>query len=240
MSSHVFAVWDFMTLVKTLQRALTCVETPWLPPEHPEAARLVNAIVLGEESDEVAPGIVTSHFGLYLDAMDEVSANRSAIESLLRGLRDGRPWRDALEAAPTLPSTRVFVETTMGIAEEGRTHEIAAAFLYGREDLVPQMFRRILETLDAQPSLGSRAFRLYLDRHVQVDERDHGPMAQGLLRSLCGEDERRWAQAAGAARAAMYARLHFWDGVLEEIRHHADTRPLGPVLARLANEGATF
>ena len=217
MTSHVFAVWDFMTLVKTLQRTLTCVETPWLPPRDGRAARLINSIVLGEESDEIAPGQYASHFDLYLAAMDEIGADRAPIDAMVDAVRSGKPAGDALDAVAIPQSTRDFVQTTLQTAREGAVHEVAASFLHGREDLVPVMFRRILATLGADPSVGGAAFRCYLERHVDVDEHDHSPMAQQLLRSLCAEDATKWGQAAEAAAVALTARRVLWDGVLAQI-----------------------
>ncbi len=227
MASHVWAVWDFMTLIKTLQRALTCVETPWLPPPDALAARLVNGIVLGEESDEIAPGQYTSHFDLYRAAMDEVGADRAPIDAFVSVLRRGEPPGRALDRAPIPPPTRDFVRATLRTAREGAVHEVAASFLHGREDLVPAMFRRIVTTLEAEGSIACPAFRCYLDRHVDVDERDHGPMAAQLLRSLCGEDEEKWAQAAEAAAAALAARRALWDGVVEQLAHLRRSRHEG-------------
>lgn len=217
MQSHVFAVWDFMTLVKTLQAAVTCVTTPWLPPRDARAARLINAIVLGEESDEVASQEYASHFDLYLTAMHEVGADHGPIDAFIGALRSGVPAEEAINTAPIPETTRNFVRTTLRIAREGTVHEVAAAFLHGREDLVPLMFRRIIATLEGERLVSCEAFRRYLDRHVEVDEHDHGPMAHQLLRSLCDGDAARWDEAADAAREALSARLRLWDGVIEQL-----------------------
>src|ERR1017187_6231288 len=68
MEYHVFAVWDFMSLLKSLQRNLTCVEMPWVPSGPSGSRRLINDIVLVEESDALGGGF-TSHFELYVKGM---------------------------------------------------------------------------------------------------------------------------------------------------------------------------
>ncbi|HZE97379.1 MAG TPA: DUF3050 domain-containing protein [Planctomycetota bacterium] len=211
MASHVFAVWDFMSLLKTLQRRLTSVEVPWLPPADPIAARLVNEIVLGEETDEVEPRRYMSHFELYLAAMEEIQADTEPIRKFIAGLREGLRPEEALLPLPIAVSTRTFVLDTLR-ACDSPTIEVAASFLLGREDLVPAMFRRILEQMERS---GTRcdSFRLYLDRHIHLDLEVHGPLAKKLLTSLCGEDQAKWARGTSAARAALSARRSLWNGL---------------------------
>lgn len=215
MSNHAFAVWDFMSLLKTLQRRLTCVDVPWLPPADPVAARLVNEIVLGEETDEVAPGRFMSHYDLYLAAMSEAGADSRPIRTFLSRLREGVP-ADRVLAALTIPdSTRQFVLGTLRTCAAS-TLEVAASFLLGREDLVPAMFRPMIAELE-KAGVKCATYRLYLERHVHLDEEQHGPMAKRLLASLCGTDEARWATATSAAREALTARQALWDGVLKAV-----------------------
>jgi len=85
MEHHVFAVWDFMSLLKALQQRLCCVAVPWLPAADPLGSRLVNAIVLAEESDDDGRGGFSSHFELYHRAMTRCGANVVAIDDFLGG-----------------------------------------------------------------------------------------------------------------------------------------------------------
>src|ERR687886_1628183 len=227
MESHCFAVWDFMCLVKTLQARLTCVTTPWLPPSDIFSARLINDIVLAEETDEVSPGRFISHFDLYLNGMIEVGANVIPIQTFIRQLQQGKSVRAALNNLPIPRTTKAFVLSTME-ASQGSTHEVAATFLLGREDVIPSMFRRILNSLD-DSSLECKELSIYLERHTHLDEDVHGPMGEQLLRNLCGNDHQKWEQSALAAQKALLARISLWDGLVWTMM---EGRPAKPTLER--------
>ena len=98
MEHHVFAVWDFMSLLKSLQRTLTCVELPWVPSGPTGSRRLINDIVLVEESDERHGGFI-SHFELYLDGMTQAGASRTAIDAFIDSIRGGYDVPEALKVA---------------------------------------------------------------------------------------------------------------------------------------------
>lgn len=210
METHVYAVWDFMSLTKRLQQELTCVQLPWLPPRDPQAARLINEIVLGEESDDRPSRGHYSHFELYLDAMREVGASTEGIERFITLQRDGLHHRAALHGAGASEAARHFVEQTLETALNAPSHAVAAAFLHGRESVIPGMFQRIL---DDWGITGSQAptFRYYLQRHIEVDSEDHGPAAGQLLARLVDGRPEREREVHEAALAAVESRLAFWD-----------------------------
>lgn len=219
METHVFAVWDFMSLTKRLQQELTCTRLPWLPPQDPKAARLINEIVLGEESDDRLEQGHYSHFELYLDAMREVGARTQSIERFVLLQRDGLHHRAALHEAGASEAARHFVEQTLDTALNAPAHVVAAAFLHGRESVIPTMFQRIL---DDWGITGSHAptFRYYLQRHIEVDSDDHGPAAEQLLARLVNGDPQREREVYAAAIAAVESRLAFWDRL--RLSMHAD------------------
>jgi hypothetical protein len=219
MEAHVFAVWDFMSLLKSLQRRLTCVDIPWTPPRSHTAARLINSIVLAEESDEIAPGVVMSHFALYMKAMREVDADTSAIERLVNAIARGAGVGSAIEEARAPQHVASFVKSTFGFVNDAHVEVTAAAFLIGREDLVPEMFRRLLPEVARDKHL--EWMPAYLRRHIEVDEGEHGPLARQLLSELCGSDEAAWSRAIDAGRRALVARRELWDGVIASMPAHA-------------------
>ncbi|WP_324743637.1 DUF3050 domain-containing protein [Pseudomonas veronii] len=220
MENHVFAVWDFMSLTKRLQRDLTCTQLPWLPPTDPQAARLINEIVLGEESDEHPRRGHCSHFELYREAMLEVGASTHAIDTFITLQRRGVEANAALGQVDVLPGVVRFVASTLHIALNAPTHCVAAAFLHGRESIIPSMFERLLqgsEIIRSQaPTLGE-----YLNRHIELDTQDHEPGAQRMLQDLTDNAPERQQQAAETAVNAVENRIKLWDDVhtlLQQVR----------------------
>ena len=217
MESHVYAVWDFMSLVKALQLELTSVRVPWLPPSEPLLARFLNEIVLGEESDDLGNGLCLSHCGLYLLAMGDVAADAGIFQKFLSHLRSGLPLRKALTGLAIPPHAKKFVLFTLSTARLP-VHQVAASFLYGRESVIPDMFQKIVAKVGRGENARLKFLVLYLDRHIEVDRGSHGPMARRLLIHLCGTSETKWVEAERTARRAIEARLALWDGVLRGIR----------------------
>ena len=215
MESHVFAVWDFMSLLKSLQTRLTCTRVPWTPPRTRRAARLVNTLVLAEESDEIdGENEPLSHFELYLRAMHEIGADTGPIERHLSALGEGATVTTALDVAGAPPHAARFVRRTFALIDDPHDEAVAAGFLFGREDLVPEMFRRLLP--EVERVAGARSLSLYLARHIDLDEDEHGPLARRLLTELCPTPE-AWERAAAASQAALAARHALWDGVRDAV-----------------------
>ncbi len=239
MESHVYAVWDFMSLLKSLQRQLTCVEVPWVPTPFPASRRFINEIVLGEESDEYE-GRPASHFELYLEAMERAGASTAAIRGLIhasaaaRGEDEGEeshgggnrfgngarfmPWESWMVVRGVPRAAQRFMETTFRVIREGSPAAQAAAFTFGREDAIPGMFRSLVRDLNHRMGGDLSQFVWYLERHIEVDGEEHGPLSLRMVADLCGTDPGLWDEAATAAENAIKARLALWDGILEQIQ----------------------
>jgi Protein of unknown function (DUF3050) len=217
MESHIFAVWDFMSLLKTLQNRLTSVDIPWFPPTDSLSARLVNEIVLAEESDEIASEVYTSHYDLYLAAMEEIGANTVPIQNFIDSLHQGYTPNEALARLHIPEATKDFVLFTLETTTKS-THEVAATFLLGREDIIPAMFGQIISHLESSDVFACDSLRLYLDRHCFLDEEQHTPMGRKLLKNLCGKDPLKWEQAFNSACDALKYRHFLWNGVAQSIQ----------------------
>jgi Protein of unknown function (DUF3050) len=216
MSHHVFAVWDFMSLLKSLQRQLTCIELPWVPSGPTGSRRLINDIVLVEESDELHGGFI-SHFELYIKGMHQSGADASSIENFVGLLRAGRPVSEALVTVDVPGPAAEFVRATWSFIESAPVWCQASAFAFGREDLIPDMFDKVIK-VSQQHGNQLETFCDYLARHIEVDGEEHTPMAMQMLADLCGDDDTRWQQCADTINQALAARCRLWDGILAAIQ----------------------
>ena len=206
MEIHVYAVWDFMSLLKGLQIELTCTTLPWKPVGDTKIRRLINSIVLEEESDVDSAGNPSSHYEMYLDAMKECGANTYEIDKFVNSVSD-------LNLPKVNTAIDSFLATTFDILNSGEAHKIAAAFTFGREDLIPDMFTAIVNDLSKEHKLDK--FVYYLERHIELDGGEHGPLALELISNLCGDDKQKWKEVEETAIACLVARKELWDLVLK-------------------------
>lgn len=97
-------------------------------------------------------------------------------------------------------------------------HCQAAAFAFGREDLIPDMFDKVVAVNRASGNKLS-IFVDYLERHIQVDSEEHTPMAMQMLADLCGDDDEKWRECVETVNTALAARSRLRDGILAAIEN---------------------
>lgn len=215
---HVFAVWDFMSLLKALQSKLTCTTTPWLPNGNPDTRYLINEIVLAEETDLSIDGKRLSHFEMYLEAMQASGSSIEAIDSFLNHVIVTKNIFVSIKQSDLHPNIKAFLDFTFRIIEEGKPHEIAAAFTFGREDLIPEMFTAILKNFQSNfPETDLSKLIYYFERHIELDGDEHGPMAMKMIDELCGNSEDKWREVVEVSTLALEKRIALWDAIEEKI-----------------------
>lgn len=217
MEHHVFAVWDFMSLAKSLQHSICPSSDLWLPSQRQRAgARFINEIILAEESDVDASGHnAMSHFDLYIQAMVDVGADP---EPVLKFLKQVEKYgiNMTLENTDIPEACTKFMRHTFDIIATGKPHVVAASFCFGRETVIPQMFINLVNQLKIG-KLDAPRFHYYLERHIAVDGEEHGPAAIDLVSLLCDNDPVKLVEAEKAALASIQARYDFWTAVKKTI-----------------------
>lgn len=217
LETHIYAVWDFMSLLKALQNKLTCTTTPWLPVGNPEIRYLINEIVVAEETDLSLDGKRASHFEMYLDAMLECGANTNPINAFLENVTTTQNIFVSIKQSDLHPNVKAFLDFTFRVIEEGKPHQIAAAFTFGREDLIPAMFTEILRNFQINfPETDLSKLIYYFERHIELDADEHGPMAMQMITELCGDSVTKWKEVAEISIQALEKRIGLWDAIEEK------------------------
>ena len=218
LENHVYAVWDFMSLLKALQSKLTCTTTPWFATPNPETRYLINEIVVAEESDLTLEGKRSSHFEMYVEAMQSCGANTTQLDIFLQNVIETKNVFIAIKKSDLHPNIKSFLDFTFRVIEEGKAHKIAAAFTFGREDLIPNMFTEILKNFQQNfPKTDLSKLIYYFERHIELDADEHGPMAMKMISELCQDDAQKWADVEEVSILALEKRIGLWNAIEEQI-----------------------
>jgi hypothetical protein len=218
LENHIYAVWDFMSLLKALQNKLTCTSTPWLPIGNPELRYLINEIVVAEETDLALDGSRQSHFEMYLDAMQQCGANTIPVSGFLENVKNTQNIFVSIKQSDLHPNVKAFLDFTFRVIEEGKSHKIAAAFTFGREDLIPSMFTEILKNFQTNfPETDLSKLIYYFERHIELDADEHGPMAMQMITELCGNSEQKWKEVEEVSFEALEKRIGLWNAIEEQV-----------------------
>lgn len=215
--NHVYAVWDFMSLLKALQIRLTSVSLPWQPVGDAETRYLINEIVTGEESDVDESGQRCSHFELYLRAMEQLGSDTADVISFTKGF-DVAHYEQYIASGNLHGSVKDFVTDTFHTALNAPTHVIAAVFTFGREDIIPDMFISMVRELASAYPEQLSTFKYYLERHIEVDGGEHSNLGMQMVAKLCGDDAQKWREATEAATKALQMRIRLWNGILSQLK----------------------
>lgn len=218
--NHIYAVWDFMSLLKALQIRLTCTKTPWLPNNNSQTAYLINEIVLAEETDINQVGVRKSHYELYLDAMIDIGAKTEKPVEIINEIANSENIFNAIENINIHPNIKNFLNFTFSVIDEGKPHKIAAIFTFGRENLIPNMFNEILREFEKNVSEGDISKLIYyFERHIELDEDEHGPMALEMVSMLAENDPDKWKEIEDISIEALEKRILLWDAINEQIEN---------------------
>ena len=186
--------------------------------KNPETRYLINEIVLAEESDLTLDGKRLSHFEMYLNAMQACGADTSEINHFIDEVQSLQNIFVAIKRSGLHSEIKAFLDFTFRVIEEGKPHQIAAAFTFGREDLIPAMFTEILRNFQNNfPETDLSELIYYFERHIELDADEHGPMAMQMIDALCENDPQKWNEVQQISMLALEKRIGLWNAIAEKI-----------------------
>ena len=216
--NHIYAVWDFMSLLKALQIKLTCTKTPWVPNNNSQTAYLINEIVLAEETDVNQLGERKSHYELYLDAMIDIGAKIEFPTKNINEIASSKNVFASIDNLELHKNIKEFLRFTFSVIEEGKPHKIAAIFTFGRENLIPNMFNEILREFEKNiKDKDISKLIYYFERHIELDEDEHGPMALEMVSMLAENDQKKWDEIEKISIEALEKRILLWDAINDQL-----------------------
>ena len=218
MENHIFSVWDFQSLLKSLQKNLSCIEIPWRPTQNKEARRLINEIVLDEESGNHPDGGYASHFELYREAMLDAGADVTRIDKLIKKIDKCSDVNEIIDENVSENASQ-FVKFTFKYINANNLCELMSIFTFGREDIIPSMFEKIIGSFSDKNKKNWEKFKFYLKEHITCDSDRHGPMAKNILKIICKNNTEKWKIAENSAVESLKQRIIMWDNIVQSIKY---------------------
>jgi hypothetical protein len=168
---------------------------------------------MAEESDVNELGLAMSHYEMYIDAMIQVGADTSNINLFIKAIEKGDNLEDASKKIKLDAPILEFIKFTMDIVNSDKPHSIASAFTFGREDVIPDMFLEIIGQSKTNDDKTYSKLLYYLNRHIELDGDEHGPISLKMVEELCGNDNLKWEDVLETATEALKMRLKLWDHI---------------------------
>ncbi len=215
MESHIFAVWGFMSILKSLQKRISPNDLPWIPNANTKNGLInfVNEIILCEESDYIDGIGFISHFEIYLLAMKSMGAKSEQLDKFISRINNEGYDERFLDDVNTSTEVKEFLKHDLEISLNGTLPEIVGAFTLGREKVIPNMFSYILPAIKETAS--SKHLVTYLERHIDIDGDRHGPLSMKLLDATCNNEQLNTAYTT--AIRSLKLRRRVWDKIYNDI-----------------------
>ena len=169
--------------------------------------------------------------------MVEIGADIAVIDAVLQQASRG-DLAGAVRHRGIPASSARFLRTTQELISSGEVHAIAASFAYGRELLVPDLFRGLLDRLIVL-ELPCPTLRWYLERHITLDGDSHGPLAEKMVLTLAGNDPAAHQTVRTVRRQVVADRAAFWDAIELRLRERPPSGRSGDQHSQMLCSGLT-
>ena len=140
--------------------------------------------------------------------------------SFISYMRDDESISDALRKVEVDVVVADFVQFTFDTINTKKDHLIASVFAFGREGLIADMFIEILNHSSQINQAAYHSMIYYLERHIELDGDEHGPMAMKMIQELCGNDEKKIEETIIYAKKALKWRIRLWDKIADAIQQN--------------------